>query len=204
MKYIICNLKKHLSDKNKREYLEVTNNIDYDKLILCPEYEYIDDFEKSKHIISSQDYYENVNTKYVMINHYERKNTEEEIKSKLNNIKNQSIILCIGNNSLDDYKNLDRMLELYLNEMKSKKNLIIAYEPYYMIGSHIDVDLEKLNECINHIKKQYKDIPIVYGGNVNEKNIKDIIKICDGVMIARLSYNPHKLTKIINNIKNSL
>ena len=204
MKYIICNLKKHLSDENIKEYLEVTNNIDYDSLILCPAYKYIDDFKKSKHIISSQDYYENVNTKYVMINHYERKNTEEEVISKLNNINNQNIILCIGNNNLDDYKNLDKMLDLYLNVIKSKNNLIIAYEPYYMIGSHIDVNMTKLNECISHIKKQYKDIPVVYGGNVNEKNIEEIIKICDGVMIARLSYNPHKLTKIINNIKNSL
>ena len=204
MKYIICNLKNHLNNENIKEYIDITNKIDYEKLILSPAYKYIDDFKKSKHIISSQDYYEKVHTDYVIINHHERKNSIEEVITKLENITNENIILCVGNNDLDDYKNLDKMLNLYINKIKSKDNLIIAYEPYYMIGSYFDVDMFKLNDCIKHIKKQYKNIIVVYGGNVNEKNIEDIIKICDGVMIARLSYNPHKLTKIINNIKNSL
>ena len=93
-----------------------------------------------------------------------------------------------------------KKLNLYLINIKKLSNIIIAYEPNFMVGSNNKVDLKFIESYYNFIKSHFSNIPVIYGGNVNKNNIKNILKIYDGVLIGRLSFNPHKFTKVLNKI----
>ena len=85
-------------------------------------------------------------------------------------------------------------------------NLIVAYEPVYAIGTGTVIDIERIKFTINKLKQYFydkyeKNIKIIYGGSVNEKNIEDIVKICDGVIVGKMSLNVEKFMNLIDKIK---
>ena len=45
------------------------------------------------------------------------------------------------------------------------------------------------------------NVPFIYGGSVNKKNIKEILEITDGVILGRNSTNINEMIEIINLIK---
>lgn len=202
MKYIICNLKTHLNEYNITDYLNTIKKINYNNFIICPEKKYISLFHGFK--VCTQDFYEDVKSEYTLIGHFEKHDTIEDIKEKIIKATNKKlkIILCIGNNDIEDYNSIKEQLNYYLNNING--NIIIAYEPYNMIGSINEVNIDKLDVIIKKIKKDFNNITVLYGGNVNTKNIKSILQITDGVLMARMSYNPHKLTNLLNNLKKSI
>lgn len=202
MKYIVCNLKSHLNEFNINDYIKTIQKITYENVIFCIDKNYINLFKGYK--LSTQDYYDDLKKEYVIIGHYDKKESKEIIKEKINKSlsNNIKIILCVGNDDIKDYQSIKEQLSYYLD--KNNNNIIIAYEPYYMIGSNNNINIEDLNNIVKNIKKDFNNIKVLYGGNVNEKNIDKIIKITDGVIIARLSYNPHKLTNLLKKMKNSI
>ena len=203
MKYIICNLKTHLNEYNIDDYLNTIKKIDYSNFIICPDKKYIDLFKEYR--VCTQDFFDDIKSEYTLINHFEKHEEKEEIKEKITKAlnKNIKIILCIGNYDIDDYKSIKDQLEYYLSDI-NYSNIMIAYEPYNMIGSKNEIDIDKLDIIIKNIKNDFENISVLYGGNVNQKNINKILKITDGVLMARMSYNPHKLTSILNNLKKSI
>ena len=202
MKYIVCNLKNHLNEFNINDYINTIQKITYKNVIFCIDKKYINLFKNYK--LCTQNYYDDLKKEYVLIGHYEKKESKEEIKEKITKALTQKIkvILCIGNENIKDYKSIKKQISYYLD--KESNNIIIAYEPYNMIGSKENINIDDLTNIVKNIKKDFNDIKVLYGGNVNEKNINEIIEITDGVLIARLSYNPHKLTNILNKIKKSI
>ena len=204
MKYIVCNLKSSLTDNNVYDYINEIKNINYSKLIICPNKKYIDLFN-GNYSVGSQDYYENINVKYNIIGHYEKKESYEVIKEKiLKSLKdNKKVIFCIGNNNFDDIKSLDKQLDL-LNDINYSNNIIVAYEPFFMIGSNNDINIDKIQKNILYIKEKTNNLKVLYGGNVNKNNIENLLKISDGILIARFSYDPHNITNIFNTLKKLL
>ena len=201
MKYIIANLKDSLNDNNINQYVSNINKNKYDNLIICPGIKYINYFKNNK--ICLQDYYENVKCEYALLGHYEKRQSYEIIKNKIKKCIDEKIkvILCIGNDEFDDYNSLKEQLDYYFNDINNE-NIIIAYEPFFMIGSNNKLDKNKIKRNIDYIKNYFSnDIKVLYGGNVNEKNINEIIDICDGVLLGRTSYDHIKLLKIINILK---
>ena len=86
-----------------------------------------------------------------------------------------------------------------LRQIKNKKNIIIAYEPIWAIGSGlIPKDTEILN-IIKFIKKKVKGSKVLYGGSVNTKNINILKKIdnVDGFLIGGASQNSNNFIDII-------
>lgn len=198
-KYIVANLKKSLNDNNVNDYIEVLKNNKYENLIICPEYKYIKLFNSNTYHLGSQDYYDDIFCEYVIINHHDniKNNIKEKIKKSLS--KNMKVILCIGNDSLGDLESLKTQINTYLEDINNYENIIIAYEPYFMISSDIDVDINKVKINIDFIKSLFnKKINVFYGGNVNENNIEEILKISDGVLIGRFGFNIQNLTNTIN------
>lgn len=198
-KYIVANLKSSLDDNNINNYLDVINKNKYDNLIICPEVKYINLF-KGNYEVGMQDYYENKDYKYVIIGHFERNNSKKEIKEKIEkaSMEGKKIILCIGSH------NIEGEINEYLHDIITN-NIIIAYEPYEMIGSNNYVNIDELKEKVQNIKSLLpKNINVLYGGNVNEENIEKILDICDGVLVGRMSYNPQNFTNTLNKlIKNT-
>ena len=94
--------------------------------------------------------------KYVLLGHSERRSLYKEDKKELslkviNAIKNKlKIIFCVGE-SLSDYKKeiLKKIITMQLTGIFNKKvnfkNVVIAYEPVWAIGTKKTPSLEEIN-----------------------------------------------------------
>lgn len=152
----------------------------------------------------------------VIIGHSERRKFFNETSTIINEKLKQAFfqklkpILCIGEdeiNSLEDtFKILKLELENDLVNIDINEDLIVAYEPVYAIGTGTVIDIERIKFIINKLNQYFydkyeKNIKIIYGGSVNEKNIEDIVKICDGVIVGKMSLNVEKFMNLIDKIK---
>ena len=152
---------------------------------------------------------------YVILGHSENRKIGEtnkiinlKIKSAIKN--NLNVILCIGE-TLKEKKNkktnkiLAYQLQHCLKNIKEKKNIIIAYEPIWSIGTGLIPTNENLQKIILFIRKilnkNYKSLKVklLYGGSVNPKNIQDLNKITqlDGYLIGGASQKQHYFIDII-------
>ncbi len=157
----------------------------------------------------------NLGCKYVIIGHSENRSIGEtnslinkKIKVCLNN--KLKILFCIGENLKEKKlkitkKIINNQLNQGLKGLKDIKNIIVAYEPVWSIGTGIIPKQKELIENILYIKhllkrnfKNNKTI-VLYGGSVNSKNVKDLreIKQIDGFLIGGASQKSNKFIDII-------
>ena len=162
----------------------------------------------------------NLGCTYVIIGHSENRLNGDDnnlinrkIKVSLSN--NLKILFCIGE-TLKDKKNKKTKIILTnqiingLKKIKNIKKIIFAYEPVWSIGTGIIPKKSELTENIYFIKKllknrlNYKNPKVLYGGSVNQKNIKELSKVdqIDGFLIGGSSQNPNKFIDIIKKTYN--
>ena len=155
-----------------------------------------------------------VGATYVIIGHSENRQEGETDKLVNNKIKSAlksglKVIFCIGE-TLKEKKTkktkklLSKQIKLGLNKIKNNKNIIIAYEPIWSIGSGLIPKKKELFETIKFIKKKAKNYKVLYGGSVNPKNIDslNLINNIDGYMIGGASQDPKKFIDIIKKTYN--
>jgi triosephosphate isomerase len=156
----------------------------------------------------------NVGAKYVIIGHSENRKFGES--NKLINLKIKSalksglkVIFCIGETSHDKRKKitkhvLKKQARIGLNKIKDKKNLVIAYEPIWSIGTGLIPKSDELFDIINFIKNKIGKYKVLYGGSVNPKNINRLKSInnIDGFLIGGASQDPNKFIDIIKKTYN--
>ena len=155
-----------------------------------------------------------VGATYVIIGHSENRQEGETDKLVNNKIKSAlksglKVIFCIGE-TLKEKKTkktkklLSKQITLGLNKIKNNKNIIIAYEPIWSIGSGLIPKKKELFETIKFIKKKAKNYKVLYGGSVNPKNINllNLINNIDGYMIGGASQDPKKFIDIIKKTYN--
>ena len=157
----------------------------------------------------------NVGAKYVILGHSENRQSGET--AKLINLKIKSalkfglkVIFCIGETLKERRKKitnqvLKKQIKLGLKNIKLKKNVIIAYEPVWSIGTGKIPNQEDLLKTTIHIKKVLKKIfkkkspAVLYGGSVDENTIDMFRKIkeIDGFLIGGASQNSKNFIDII-------
>ena len=151
----------------------------------------------------------NVGANYVILGHSENRQAGEN--NKLINLKIQSaiksnlrVIFCIGETFKEKRKKvtkkvLTKQINKGLYKIRKKKNILIAYEPVWAIGSGLIPKEKELFETINFIKNKAKGIKVLYGGSVNPKNINDLKKISslDGFLIGGASQSSKKFIDIV-------
>ena len=155
-----------------------------------------------------------VGAKYVIIGHSE--NRKEGETNKLINLKIKSalktglkVIFCVGETFKEKRKKitkqiLSKQIKEGLNKIKNKKNIIIAYEPIWSIGSGLIPKPNELFETINFIKSKIKNHKVLYGGSVNPKNIHNLklVNNIDGFLIGGASQDSKKFIDIIKKTYN--
>ena len=156
----------------------------------------------------------NVGAKYVIIGHSENRQAGETNKLINLKIKNTlksglKVIFCIGETLQEKRKKitkkiLNKQIKLGLNKIKNKKNVIIAYEPVWSIGTGLIPRSNELFKTIDFIKKKIKNNKVLYGGSVNPKNIYELklINNIDGYLIGGASQDPKKFIDIIKKTYN--
>ena len=156
----------------------------------------------------------NVGASFVIIGHSENRKFGEN--NKLINLKIKSaikaglkVILCIGETLQEKRKKVTRrvlnnQIKSGLSKIKNNKNIIIAYEPVWAIGTGLVPKVKDLLKTINFIKKKIKNHKVLYGGSVNSKNINELKSInnLDGFLIGGASQDPKKFIDIIKKTYN--
>lgn len=145
--------------------------------------------------------------KDVLIGHSERREilneSEEFLRAKFDfAAKNGwNVIYCIGENLSTNESGatkefLSRQLE---NINLDYKNLVIAYEPIWAIGTGKSASIEQIDEVLSFLKTK-ANVPLLYGGSVNAANIADIagIKSCDGVLVGTASWDANNFLGLIS------
>lgn len=147
--------------------------------------------------------------KNVLIGHSERRHvlgeSKELILQKFAFAKEQGweITFCIGEPKSVRDKGEEAVLDYLKMQLESidleYKNLIIAYEPVWAIGTGVVAKNEDINSILNTLRKTIK-APLLYGGSVNAKNAKEIfsLKNCDGVLVGTASWDVEDFINIIN------
>ncbi|MDX2331611.1 triose-phosphate isomerase [Campylobacter hepaticus] len=140
----------------------------------------------------------------VLIGHSERRALGDDnlIKLKFDFAKNYNykIFFCIGEDL--NTKNSGKTLEFLERQVQmidlDYNKLIIAYEPIYSIGTGVSADSKDIKEVLQFLASLTK-APLLYGGSVNENNIKEILSIenCSGVLIGSAALKVDNFIKLI-------
>ena len=159
-----------------------------------------------------------VGAQYVIVGHSDNRSegdTDAMLKSKVENSLNNKlkIVFCIGVNN--DHKMQNKTFEVLenqiINVLEEKfnfKDIIVAYEPIWSIGTGQIPKVDDLLKTTIFIKKILKNIfkrqtspAVLYGGSVDGKNIsqfKNLTEI-DGFLIGGASKTDKNFIDIIKN-----
>ena len=155
-----------------------------------------------------------VGAKYVIIGHSENRQSGET--DKLINLKVKAatkaglkVIFCIGETLSQKRKKITKkillkQIKLGLNKVQRTKNIIIAYEPVWSIGTGVIPKSSELLKTIDFIKDKARNNKVLYGGSVNSKNIRELklIRSIDGFLIGGASQEAKKFIDIIKKTYN--
>lgn len=229
-KIVVANMKNALCRTDINNYINIIDKNTFSSidLIICPSSIYLSLFNNKMYSLGAQDVYFDNDlctgelsakqlkdiVKYVIVGHSERRRKLLESdyiinKKIINCLDNDlNVILCVGEDAGENTKEvLEKQILSALNGLEEYKiqNIVIAYEPVYFIGADNALDSSKIKEVVNYIKQViYNNFNcicnVIYGGGVNESNIKNIINVCDGVMVGSLCFSYEKFLKLVSNI----
>ena len=159
-----------------------------------------------------------VGAQYVIVGHSDNRSegdTDTILKNKVeNSLRNKlKVVFCIGENASDKSNNktfeiLENQIKNALDKKFNLKDIIVAYEPVWSIGTGQIPKTDDLLKTTIFIKKVLKNIfskkkmPIVlYGGSVDGKNISQFKKLneIDGFLIGGASKSDQNFIDIIKN-----
>ena len=158
-----------------------------------------------------------VGAQYIIVGHSDNRSegdTDAMLKSKIENSLNNKlkVVFCIGENK--EHKLNNRTFEVLENQIKNVleekfnfKDIIVAYEPIWSIGTGRIPETDDLLKTTIFIKKILKNIfkksspPVLYGGSVDGKNISQFKKLneIDGFLIGGASKSDKNFIDIIKN-----
>lgn len=164
-----------------------------------------------------------IGIQYCIVGHSERRalecETNEEVFAKAQQLIKSNLIpiICIGETEDErtqklTFSVLEKQVQMcdYIYQKFCKQNgkknilsthLLVAYEPVWAIGTDKTPDEKELKEVLSWMRNKFgSNIPLLYGGSIDEKNIKKLacISDMDGFLIGRASCNIQKLKNMLS------
>ena len=163
-----------------------------------------------------------IGVEYVIIGHSERRQyfaeTDETVNKKIKAAFENELkpIVCVGETLEQRESGLTEKiiteqtrLALEGLTVEQVKNVIIAYEPIWAIGTGKTATSEDANNSIKAIREEVKkiygedvseNIIIQYGGSVKSSNAKELFETSDidGGLVGGASLVPDEFAKIVN------
>jgi len=160
--------------------------------------------------------------RYVILGHSERreyfKETDEDINKKIKSAFSYNLtpILCVGEKlnereSGQTLKVIEKQVRKGLEGLKAEevKDMVVAYEPVWAIGTGKTATPADANEVHKFIRSTLKElfgeetannIRIQYGGSVNGENVDSLMQEedIDGALVGGASLTINAFMKIIN------
>lgn len=156
--------------------------------------------------------------KFCLVGHSERRQkfaeTNEMINQKLLKLQAEKVkaILCVGETKEEfEQKKTKKVLKMQLEKAlknANSKNLIVAYEPVWAIGTGLTPTAKIVEDTICYVKKVLtqifgeNNIKVLYGGSVKPENAHNLLssKIVDGALVGGASLSAKKFVEIGKNI----
>lgn len=162
-----------------------------------------------------------VGVEYVIIGHSERRQYFGETDRTVNLRVKAAVkaglipIICVGESKLERENGYTNELVRYqtliaLNGLTSDevKNVVIAYEPIWAIGTGLVATDEQANDTISVIRESVRDkygvetadaVRIQYGGSMNPKNVKGLMSQpeIDGGLIGGASLKAQDFAQVV-------
>ena len=165
---------------------------------------------------------ESINVEYVIIGHSERRQyfaeTDETVNKKVKAALKYNLkpIICVGETL--EQREAGKAEEIITTQTKlalegltaeEMKNITLAYEPIWAIGTGKTASVEDANNAIKAIREQVRsilgnavadEIIILYGGSVNAANAKELFETSDidGGLVGGASLKADEFSKIVN------
>ncbi len=201
-----------------------TRDVRNAEVVICPPFIYISELKTgaSKLKLGGQDCFweekgaytgetspkmlKDLGTGFVIVGHSERrkyqKETDEIINKKIKVALGEGLktVLCI-----DRISQIKKGLGGISGKIRqlAEKNLILAYEPLFAIGTGKPCSPEKAKKMRLQIKKNLKGRnPILYGGSVNSQNAEDYIEEAgfQGLLVGGASLNPKEFVRLVKKV----
>lgn len=153
-----------------------------------------------------------VNVKYCIVGHSERRQyfgeTDEIVNKKVKKLLEKDInpIVCVGETL--EQRNDEKMFEVVksqivnslkdITEEQMKRNIVIAYEPIWAIGTGVTATSDQAEAMCKFIRDTIKNmynevvadkVRIQYGGSVKPSNVSEILNMenIDGALVGGAS-----------------
>ena len=162
-----------------------------------------------------------IGTEYVVIGHSERRqyfgetDTTVNLRTKAALAAGLKVILCLGEvkeerlaGITNEVVSMQTKLDLAGISAEELKNVIIAYEPVWAIGTGLTATPEQADETCGVIRsviaelygaEAAEEITIQYGGSMNDQNAAELLskENVDGGLIGGASLKCDKFTTIV-------
>ena len=160
----------------------------------------------------SADMLTEIGVHYVVIGHSERRQyfgeTDETVNLRVISAQKQGLIpiICVGESKAqrdagETEKVIIKQIQAGLVNV-DQKNLVIAYEPIWAIGTGETCESEEANRVIGLIRQQLDnpEVTIQYGGSVKPDNIDEIMaqSQINGALVGGASLDPAVFARIVN------
>lgn len=148
--------------------------------------------------------------KFVILGHSERRHvfgeTSQFINRKLKRALDEGLrpILCVGETYEERESGrteevLTQQIKESIGRLRSLKDLIVAYEPVWAIGTGHTATPEIAQQQHAFIRKLVGDRPILYGGSVKPDNAGELLAQpdVDGLLVGGASLKPETFGEIV-------
>ncbi|MDP3995649.1 MAG: triose-phosphate isomerase [bacterium] len=186
-------------------------NIKKVEVVVCPPFIYLSQLKKTKYglLMGAQDCFweemgaftgeigpimlKNIGCQYVIVGHSERRKYQRETGETIN--KKVKAVLAAGLKPILCIANLSQ-LKKELNGVA--KEIIVAYEPLFAIGTGQPCSVEKARK----MRKLISASQVLYGGSVNPQNAVDYIVKAgfQGLLVGGISLDAKQFLQTVNGI----